>query len=360
MQALTAGDVDLVLTDGTAGKGYVAANSDTLKLVGEPLGAEDFGFIFPKGSDLVAPVNAAIAELEGRRDPRGAEQEVVPRLQAGRVGRRRCRRAEAREFPWWLAAVAAIGAVLLGLIVVDPVYRNILALLSKGVGITVFVTVVAFALASALGLGLAVCVLSGSAVLRNAARFYIEVMRGLPILVLLLYIAFVVAPAIVAGWNALAGPAGLPALSTRDLSLMWRAILALALAYAAFIAEVFRAGIQSVPAGQVEAAKALGLSGWQRFRLVVFPQAIRTILPPLGNDFVALVKDFEPGLGARGRRHHPARQGLCSRVVPLLRDLQRRGLPLPDDDARAVARFGRSSGGCGRGRGVGSVRTRQD
>ena len=198
---------------------------------------------------------------------------------------------EAREFPWWLAAVAAIGAVLLGLIVVDPVYRNLLALLSKGVGITVFVTVVAFALASALGLGLAVCVLSGSAVLRNAARFYIEVMRGLPILVLLLYIAFVVAPAIVAGWNALAGPAGLPALSTRDLSLMWRAILALALAYAAFIAEVFRAGIQSVPAGQVEAAKALGLSGWQRFRLVVFPQAIRTILPPLGNDFVALVKD---------------------------------------------------------------------
>jgi polar amino acid transport system substrate-binding protein len=64
VQALTAGDVDVVLTDGTAGRGYVAANPDTLKLVGEPLGAEDFGFIFPKGSDLVAPVNAAIAELE--------------------------------------------------------------------------------------------------------------------------------------------------------------------------------------------------------------------------------------------------------------------------------------------------------
>jgi polar amino acid transport system substrate-binding protein len=64
VQALTAGDVDLVLTDGTAGEGYVAANPDTLKLVGEPLGAEDFGFIFPKGSDLVAPVNAAIAELK--------------------------------------------------------------------------------------------------------------------------------------------------------------------------------------------------------------------------------------------------------------------------------------------------------
>lgn len=64
VQALTAGDVDVVLTDGTAGKGYVAANPDALKIVGGPMGAEDFGFIFPKGSDLVAPVNAAIAEIK--------------------------------------------------------------------------------------------------------------------------------------------------------------------------------------------------------------------------------------------------------------------------------------------------------
>jgi polar amino acid transport system substrate-binding protein len=64
VQALVAGDVDVVLTDGTAGAGYVAASPDALKLVGDPLGSEDFGFIFPKGSDLVAPVNAAIAELK--------------------------------------------------------------------------------------------------------------------------------------------------------------------------------------------------------------------------------------------------------------------------------------------------------
>ena len=68
-------------------------------------------------------------------------------------------------------------------------------------------------------------------------------------------------------------------------------MLALTVGYSAFIAEVFRAGIQSVDKGQIEAAKALGLSRFQRFRLVVFPQAIRTILPPLGNDFVAMVKD---------------------------------------------------------------------
>ena len=64
VQALKAGDVDVVLTDGTAGKGYVDASNGALKLIGEPLGTEDFGFIFPKGSDLVAPVNAAIAALK--------------------------------------------------------------------------------------------------------------------------------------------------------------------------------------------------------------------------------------------------------------------------------------------------------
>jgi polar amino acid transport system substrate-binding protein len=64
VQALRAGDVDVVLTDGTAGKGYVDASNGGLKLVGGPLGTEDFGFIFPKGSDLVAPINAAIAALK--------------------------------------------------------------------------------------------------------------------------------------------------------------------------------------------------------------------------------------------------------------------------------------------------------
>jgi polar amino acid transport system substrate-binding protein len=64
VQALKAGDVDTVLTDGTAGKGYVDASNGGLKLIGGPLGTEDFGFIFPKGSELVAPVNAAIAALK--------------------------------------------------------------------------------------------------------------------------------------------------------------------------------------------------------------------------------------------------------------------------------------------------------
>lgn len=64
VQALRTGDIDLVLTDGTAGEGYVKASDGALKLVGEPLGTEDFGFIFPKGTDLVEPINAAIAAMK--------------------------------------------------------------------------------------------------------------------------------------------------------------------------------------------------------------------------------------------------------------------------------------------------------
>lgn len=169
----------------------------------------------------------------------------------------------------------------------SPVYARVMATLAKGIGITLLVTGVAFAGATLLGLGLALAGLSRHLLLRQAARLYIEVMRGLPIIVLLLYVAFAATPAVVALWNW----TGLPEIRARDVPLLWRAVIALTLAYSAFLAEVFRAGLASVDRGQIEAAQALGLTGWLRFRLVVFPQAFRTILPPLGNDFVAMVKD---------------------------------------------------------------------
>ena len=173
----------------------------------------------------------------------------------------------------------------------DEVRAAILATLLRGVGVTLFVTAVAFAAASAAGLLLALAMLARPTALRQAARLYVEVVRGVPILVLLLYVAFVLAPALVALWNRAAVPLGLEAAQMRDLTLLWRAILALAIGYSAFLAEVFRAGILSVDRGQIEAAEALGLGPYRRFRHVVLPQAIRTVLPPLGNDFVAMVKD---------------------------------------------------------------------
>ncbi len=201
------------------------------------------------------------------------------------------RQGEKEDFPWWLLLAGAIAAYLMYRVVADDLYARILATLSKGIFITVFVTLVAFALATAIGLLLAVGSLSRFLVFRQIARFYTEIIRGIPMMVLLLYVAFVLAPAMVAAWNWVATGLGLEPARTRDFSLLWRAIIALTIGYSAFIAEVFRAGLQSIDPGQTEAAKALGLNGWHRFRHIVFPQAIRTIMPPLGNDFVAMIKD---------------------------------------------------------------------
>ncbi|SIQ89081.1 amino acid ABC transporter membrane protein, PAAT family [Rhizobium sp. RU20A] len=202
---------------------------------------------------------------------------------------------DANDQPWWLVVLVLIALALAGVIIANDLYTQVFSTVIKGLGVTVFVTMAGFTLATALGLMIALMGLSRHGVLRQIARFYTEVIRGIPILVLLFYIAFVGAPALVALVNLVIAPLVAQGLmepmQVRDLSLMWRAILALMIGYSAFIAEVFRAGILAVDAGQIEAAKALGLTGAQRFRLVVFPQALRTILPPLGNDFVAMVKD---------------------------------------------------------------------
>jgi polar amino acid transport system permease protein len=195
------------------------------------------------------------------------------------------------DFPWWLLLVIGVGLYLFYKVLADPDYAAVLGTLSKGIKITLMVTIVGYVGASVLGLGLALGCLSRFVVLRQLCRLYIEVMRGIPIVVLLLYVAFVFAPMMVVAWNWILSPFGVEAARPRDFPLLWRAVVALILAYASFLAEIFRAGLQAVDKGQVEAAKSLGLSGWQRFRHITFPQAFRLILPPYGNDFVAMVKD---------------------------------------------------------------------
>jgi polar amino acid transport system permease protein len=200
-----------------------------------------------------------------------------------------------REFPYWLLAALLLAVLFAWLIAADYEYRIIFAALRRGVLVTLWVTVVAFALAALLGLLVALGRLSRFRVLREVATFYVEIVRGIPVLVLLFYVAFVGAPQLVAAWNwLLRAPidAGLlPPLGVRDFDLTWRAILALTISYSAYLAEVFRAGIEAVPKGHVEAALSLGLKRRQCFRFVVLPQAVRIVLPPLGNDFVAMIKD---------------------------------------------------------------------
>ena len=195
------------------------------------------------------------------------------------------------DFPWWLVILGVTGLWLGYEVWASAIYSQVMGTLVKGIQVTVAVTLVAYVSACALGLGLAVAGLSRYVVLRQAARVWIEVIRGVPIMVLLLYVAFVISPALVFAWNWVASWLGAAPITSRDFPLIARAVLALTLAYSAFLAEIFRAGLQAVDKGQIEAAMSLGLTGWQRFRHIVFPQAFRTILPPLGNDFVAMVKD---------------------------------------------------------------------
>jgi polar amino acid transport system permease protein len=199
------------------------------------------------------------------------------------------------EFPLWLLAVALLGILGLWFITTSADYSQILRALSGGIVTTLWVTLTAFVFASALGLVVALARTSGVYFLRQLATFYVEIVRGIPILVFLFYVAFVGAPWIVDAVNWILTPlielGWLPPLTIRNFDFTWRAIVALTVCYSAFIAEIFRAGIEAVDRGQIEAARALGLRPLQTFRFVVAPQALRTILPPLGNDFVSMIKD---------------------------------------------------------------------
>jgi polar amino acid transport system substrate-binding protein len=142
----------------------------------------------------------------------------------------------------------------------------------QGALVTLLVSLLSFALASPLGLALAALRLYTGRVGRAVSTAYVEVFRGTPLLLQLYVLYFGVADVI-------------------RLSPLTAAVLGLALNYGAYEAEVYRGALLSVPAGQTEAARALGLSRWQALRHVVFPQALRTALPAVTNDFVALLKD---------------------------------------------------------------------
>ena len=200
------------------------------------------------------------------------------------------------DWPWWLLVTIFLGLLILYSIVTNERMQNVFWAVSKGVGITLVVSISAYAMALLIGLVVGLGRVSKNRLLFNLAAFYVEVVRGVPILVLLLYIAFVGVPLFVSGINIIGGwlgplGGGLVNFTTRQVDFTLRVVLGLGLAYGAFEAEIFRAGIQSIERGQMEAARALGMNYFQAMRHVILPQAIRRILPVLGNDFVSMVKD---------------------------------------------------------------------
>lgn len=204
-------------------------------------------------------------------------------------------------FPWWGLALILLGIWIAMGIAADEIYSNIFRQLIPGILMTLRVAIIAYVAAFLIGLlvgiirsqppkprfGLAGRILSVFHVLiYNLATFFVMVMRGLPILIVLLIFAFVIVPAI---RNYLADAMGIE-LNMRGSSAE-SAIIALAFTYGAYMSETIRAGIQSIGRGQLEAARSLGMKYPQMMRYIVLPQAIRRVLPPLGNDFVAMIKD---------------------------------------------------------------------
>lgn len=205
------------------------------------------------------------------------------------------------DFPWWALIIFAAGLLLVFNFATDETYNEIIRFVAVGVRLTIIVTLSAYSIAIVLGLLTALGQLSQNIFARNAALLYVQIVRGIPILVQIFIWALVLVPLGVGVVNNIGNTlAGIGLLSTenilsglivRDISFIMRGIIALAISYGAFSSEIFRAGIQSIERGQVEAAESLGLTRFQSLRLIILPQAVRRVLPPLGNDFIAMLKE---------------------------------------------------------------------
>lgn len=173
---------------------------------------------------------------------------------------------------WWLSFLGTL-AVLAYLLIFHPdPYLRLLKFLPDGIIVTFQVTIASICLALLLGLLAGLGRISRNRIVNLVASTYVEIIRGIPLLVQLFYIYF-----------ALGRIVRVPD--------MVAAIIALGFCYGAYMGEVFRAGIMSIDHGQTEASLSLGFNRSQTMRYVILPQAWRTILPPVGNEFIALLKD---------------------------------------------------------------------
>ncbi len=186
-----------------------------------------------------------------------------------------------REFPWWLVAIIGFLVLMAILVITDPEINEAFTFIIPGIWVTLRITLFAFGLALILGLLAGLGRISKNALIRNIAITYVEFIRGVPTLVLILTLAFVLVPAISESVG----------IDNRDVSVEARGIVSLAIVYGAFLAEIFRAGIESIPKGQMEAARSVGMNYRQSMQFIILPQAIRNISPALGNDFIAMLKD---------------------------------------------------------------------
>jgi polar amino acid transport system permease protein len=206
------------------------------------------------------------------------------------------------KWPWWAVALVLAGLAFGSLYFTSGNYHETFTYLITGVYTTLRITLFSYLIATVIGLMAGLARVSKNIILFNISTLYVELVRGIPLVVLLLYFAFALFPLFVTAVTGL-GTWGLGIIpnsgffqnlsmfSIRVVPMEGRAIIALGFGYGAYEAEVFRAGIQSIGKGQTEAARSLGMNYFQAMRFIILPQAIRRVLPPLGNDFIACLKD---------------------------------------------------------------------
>ena len=183
------------------------------------------------------------------------------------------KREDVGLFTAWRVAFFGAIAIIVYLAVFRPdPYLAIMKFVPDGILVTFEVTVLSIILALVIGLFTGLGRIAKNPLINGIASLYVEVIRGIPLLVQLFYIYF-----------ALGRLIQMPPLPS--------AVLAMGICYGAYMGEIFRAGIQSIPKGQTEAARSLGMTQSQSMYHVILPQAFKTILPPVGNEFVALLKD---------------------------------------------------------------------
>ncbi len=187
---------------------------------------------------------------------------------------------------WWLVALVAGIIAILSITKPDPYWRIVL-FVRDGIGITVLITVVSFILMLFVGMLGGLGRISKNKFIHLVTTLYVELVRGIPLLVQLIwwYFAFPVIIKQIGVWTHISF------LENYEANAIVLAIFGFVFCYGAYMSEIFRAGIQSIPKGQMEAARSLGMSYFQAMRHVILPQAIRVILPPVGNEFIALLKD---------------------------------------------------------------------
>jgi len=187
---------------------------------------------------------------------------------------------------WWL--VAGVAAVIILLVMLMPVpFKEIVLFAKDGILVTILVTVVSYFLMLIAGLFGGLGRLSKNPFIYGISSLYVEVIRGIPLLVQLIgwYFASPVIIQKIGVWMNFQ-----PFIEYRANPII-TAILAITVCYGAYMSEIVRSGIQSIPKGQMEAARSLGMSHLQAMRYIILPQAFKVILPPMGNEFIALLKD---------------------------------------------------------------------